>query len=132
LDLEKLHRYLDTGKERANPYLVIPLKGKFKGESNHFCHLIPCAPATSSGIDVEGSLQRLRLAKQPLGFVDGPAISNLRGQVLSTRSLDDTFCELLEELFETSRDLFPSHIKTLEDLRMKYQGFRSFRRTSDI
>jgi hypothetical protein len=71
------------------------------------------------------------MKKQALGFVDGPAISNLRGQGLTTRSLDDTFCEILEELFETARDLFSNHIKTLEDLGLKYQGFRSFRRTSD-
>jgi hypothetical protein len=131
LDLETLHRFWGTGKEKAKPYLVIPLKGKFKGESNHFCHLIPCALSTSSGIDVEGSLEHLRKKKQDLGFVNGPAISNLRGEVLTTWSLDDTFCEILEELFETARDMFLSHIKTLEDVRLKYQGFRSFRRTSD-
>jgi hypothetical protein len=130
LDLETLHRFWGTGKEKTTPYLIIPLKGKLKGESNHFCHLIPCVLSTSSGIDVEGSLHRLRMKKQALGFVDGPAISNLRGQVLTTRSLDDTFCEILEELFETARELFPINIKTIEDLRLKYQGFRSFRRTS--
>jgi hypothetical protein len=51
--------------------------------------------------------------------------------VLTTRALDDTFCDFLEELFETAKDLFPPHIKTIEDLRSKYQGYRSFRRTSD-
>jgi hypothetical protein len=132
LDLETLHRFGGTGKEKTTPYLIIPLKGKPKGESNHFCHLIPCVLSTSSGIDVEGSLQRLRAKKQAMGFVeDGPAISNIRGQVLTTRLLDDTFCEILEELFDTSREMFPPNIKTLEDLRTKYQGFRSFRRTSD-
>jgi hypothetical protein len=70
------------------------------------------------------------MKKQALGFVDGPAISNLRGQVLTTRSLDDTFCKILEGLFETARELFPPHIKTFENLRLKYQGFRSFGKTS--
>jgi hypothetical protein len=130
LYLETLHRFGGTGKEKTTPYLIIPLKGKLKGESNHFCHIIPCALSTSSGIDVEGSLQRLQAKKQAMGFVDGSAISNVCGQVLTTRSLDDTFCEILEKLFDTSREMFPPNIKTLEDLRTKYQGFRSFRRTS--
>lgn len=131
LDLEMLHRYWDTGKNQAKPYIIIPLRGKLKGETNHFCHRIPCSPTTSSGIQVERSLKRLMTKKQALGFVDGPAISTLRGQVATTRALDDTFLEVLEELYETSRHLFPPHVKTVEDLRSKYQGFRSFRRTSD-
>jgi hypothetical protein len=110
LDLKTLHCFWGTGNERANPYLIIPLKGKFKGESNHFCHQIPCVLSTSPGIDVEGSLQQLGMKKQALGFVNGPAISNLRGEILTTHSLDDTFREILKELFETARDLFPTHI----------------------
>jgi hypothetical protein len=31
LDLETLHRYWDTGKERTKPYLVIPFKRKVQG-----------------------------------------------------------------------------------------------------
>ena len=131
IDLATLNRFWDTGKDKRQPYVVIPLRGKLKGESNHFCHLIPCVPITSSEIRVEASLYRLKELKQTLGFVDGPAISSIQGRVLTTRSLDDSFLDILEELFETSRQMFPAHIKSEEDLRMKYQGFRSFRRTSD-
>jgi hypothetical protein len=41
LDLEALNRYWGSGRAAPKPYVVIPLKGQFKGESHHFCHLIP-------------------------------------------------------------------------------------------
>ena len=68
IDLATLNRFWDTGKDKRQPYVVIPLRGKLKGESNHFCHLIPCVPITSSGIRVEASLYRLKELKQTLGF----------------------------------------------------------------
>jgi hypothetical protein len=102
LDLEALNRHWGSGKAASQPYTVIPLKGKFKVESHHFCHLIPCVAVTSSGVKVEKTLNRLRRLKRQLGFVDGPAISTMLGRALTSRSLDDTFLELLEELFETA------------------------------
>jgi hypothetical protein len=55
----------------------------------------------------------------------------MQGPVLTARSLDNSFLEILEERCETSQQMFPAHIKSKEDLRMKCQGSRSFRRTSD-
>jgi hypothetical protein len=39
--------------------------------------------------------------------------------------------EVLEELFVNQRDLFPSSIKSREDIEANYHAFRSFRRSSD-
>lgn len=38
--------------------------------------------------------------------------------------------EILEDLFESKRELFPKTIRDVEDIRENYQAFRSFRRTS--
>jgi hypothetical protein len=39
--------------------------------------------------------------------------------------------EILEELFESDRHMFPPAIKDLDTLRKSYQAFRTLRRTSD-
>ena len=39
--------------------------------------------------------------------------------------------EVLEELFASNRDLFPTKIETIQDLRKACQVFRTLQRTSD-
>jgi hypothetical protein len=128
LDLAGLHRHKGKGGDR---YEVIALLGKIKGEHHDNAHLLPCVPITSSGVKVKESLRRLMAFKRQHGFVDGPAISDLQGRVLSTKGIDDSMLEVLEEIFETSRYMFPPDIENKEILRQKYQAFRTLRRTSD-
>ena len=54
-------------------------------------------------------------AKQ--GFMDGPAISDLKGDLLSSRVIHDSLLEVLEDLFESNQGLFPSKFETALDLR---------------
>jgi hypothetical protein len=63
--------------------------------------------------------------------MDGPAISKENGLLFSSRAVDDALLEVLEELFISNRELFPTKMETLEDLRKSYQVFRTLRRTSD-
>jgi hypothetical protein len=128
LDLDGLHRHWGTGD---GTYVVVTLQGTIKGESNDRDHLLPCVPVTSSGVDVKVSLERLMALKARKGFLDGPAISDLDGRVYSTRDMSDSLAEVIEDLFETDRSLFPADILTKEVLRERYQAFRTFRRTSD-
>jgi hypothetical protein len=51
------------------------------------------------------------------GVMDGPAISKENGNVLSSRAIDDSLLEVLEDLFGSNRDLFPTKFKTTQDLR---------------
>jgi hypothetical protein len=128
MDLSGLHRKFATGGTR---YIVVALLGKIKGESGDRAHLIPCVPITSSGIEIRASLERLMASKASQGFTTGPAISDLRGRILSHRSLNDSLMEILEELFETHRELFPVSITEKEMLRKRVQVYRTLRRTSD-
>jgi hypothetical protein len=112
--------------------VVIALLGKIKqGESGDRAHLIPCVHVTSSGIDVKASVERLMTFKSSQGLRTGPAISNLRGRILSHRSLNDSLLEILEELFDSHRELFPASITERETLRKRVQVYRTLRRTSD-
>jgi hypothetical protein len=128
LDLEGLHKYWGKGD---GSYVTIALRGKIKGEHHERCHLLPSVPVTSSGVKVLDSLERLITHKQVKGFVDGPAISDEAGRAYSSRAIDDSLHEVLEDLFEEKRTLFPDHIEGREDLRKSYQAFRTLRRTSD-
>jgi hypothetical protein len=80
---------------------------------------------------VKASLERLMALKATKGFTDGPAISDLAGRALSTRDLTDSFLEVLEDLFDSDRGLFPTDVVSKEVLRERYHAFRTFRRTSD-
>jgi hypothetical protein len=88
-------------------------------------------PKTSSGIKVREKLKRLLDFKRSIGYVNGPAISDSKGKIYSTRSLNDAFLEILEDLFDTHRELFPASIDSKETLRKRIQAYRTFRRTSD-
>jgi hypothetical protein len=128
LDLEGLHRHWS---DIADRHLVITIQGQVKGETGDRDHLLPSVPVTSSGIDIRSSLKRLMDLKAQKGFVDGPAISDIHGDVFTTRDMSESLVEILEDLFDTHRELFPLDITSRESLKDRYQAFRTFRRSSD-
>jgi hypothetical protein len=69
--------------------------------------------------------------KKSIGQVVGPAIPDERGKIYSSRSLNDAFLEILEDLFDMCRELFPASIEDKETLRKRIQAYRTFRHTSD-
>lgn len=129
LDLAGLIRH---EPDPANNYFIVALRGKIKGEHNDRCHLIPCINMTSSEIGVKNWITTLVKHKQDLGFHDGPAISDIDGQVLHTKELDIKLASVLEEIYENKRNLFPSNIiQKRDDIANVYQVFRSLRRASN-
>jgi hypothetical protein len=111
--------------------VVAALLGKVKGKFGNRAHLLPCVPITSSGISTRTSLWRLIGFKRTRGCVDGPAISDLAGNVFSNRALNNSLLEVLEELFDTHRELFPPSISDKEVLRTRVQVYQTLCRTSD-
>jgi hypothetical protein len=128
LDLDGLHPHWDSGD---GTYVVVPLQGTIKGESNDRDHLLPCLLETASGVKVKASLERLMAYKATIGFKNGPAISDIKGRSFSTRDMLDSFLEVLEDIFDSDKGFFPPDISSKEILRERYQAFCSFRRTSD-
>jgi hypothetical protein len=64
-------------------------------------------------------------------LTDGPAISKENGHFFSSRAIDESMLEVLEELFASNQSPFPMKIESIQDLRKAYQVFRTLRRTSD-
>ena len=56
-----------------------------------------------------------------LGFKDGPAISDLKGKVLSCANIDDSLHEILNDIWSSTPEMFPDHIKKAEELRDRFQ-----------
>jgi hypothetical protein len=100
----------------GDEYVVIALLGKIKGETGDWAHLLPSVHVTSSGINVHDSLKRLLDFKRSIGQISGPAVSNTHGKIFTTRSLNDAFLEILEDLFENARELFLPSIGSKETL----------------
>lgn len=116
------------GNKRS--YVIIVLWGKIKGEDSYREHTIPCINTTKSGINVRYTLERLLKLKETQGLTDGPAISDIKGLLLPTRDLDIRMHELLSEIFEEDRTLFPPSVSEVEDIPDAYKCFRTLRRTS--
>ena len=128
LDLKTLRKL----RERAtDEYFWLSLLGRLKGEKVEKEHNIPCTNVTSSGINVKKIVYRLMKEKEELGFVDGPAIADSKGVLLSTNEIDQMLQELLEELYLEDPSLFPPDIKSTADVVGSYHCFRSLRRASD-
>jgi hypothetical protein len=118
--------------EKATNHFLIPLLGKVKGEHHDRCHLLPCTFETQSGIKPYDWIERIIKLKEKQGLVDGqPAISDETGRVLNSSTIDQGMHEVLEELYVTNKELFPSSIKAKEDIISSYHAFRTFRRSSD-
>ncbi len=105
IDLKGLH---DSWDEENGNFFIIALRGKIKGEQNARCHHLRCVHITVTGLRIRESVARLMSWKAKQGFMDGPAISDLKGDLLSSRFIDDSLLEVLEDLFESNQAWFPS------------------------
>jgi hypothetical protein len=122
---------LETHMEKGKEYLIVALRGKIKGAHEQWEHLLPCSPITSTGVDINASIDRLIKLKETQDRMSGPAISDEAGAIFSSQVMDDALHGVLEELFVNKGSLFPPTIENIDDLRKRYQVFRSFRQSSD-
>lgn len=128
LSLDALINSWERGKGK---FVVIPLFGKFKGESGDISHLIPCVEVTNSGLKIRETLSLLIRSKGAFGLCFGPAMCNHKGVLYKTFELDEMLIDVLEEIHQDDPHSFPPDILSREQLQQRYQCFRTFRRTSD-
>jgi hypothetical protein len=130
LDLGGL-RVHKIDERTSQKYFLIPLMGKVKGEHHDRCHLIRCMTQTDLGIRPYQWVKMLVQLKERQGLTEGPAISDEKGRVLTSSTIDQAMHEVLEDLVVQHQDLFPSSIISRDDIESTYHAFRSFRRSSD-
>ena len=109
--------------------VVIPLRGKVKGETHERAHLLYSVYVTDSGIQMQQWLYRTIKVNETRGRVSGPAFASLDGKPWRTAAMKKMFDTILIEVFEQGgRHLFPTDIDSAELIIESYDVFRSFRR----
>lgn len=112
-------------------FFYLALFGKIKGEASKRLHLIPCVNVTGSGINVKHIIARVLDEKADLGITKDWMISNHLGIKFESSEFNDILHQILEELFESQKSLFPPFITSKEDIHDSYHCFRTFRKSSD-
>lgn len=137
LDLRGLIDHWDDAKTKAwfpvlsdNAFTVVPLIGKFKSEHHDRNHLLFSVNETTSGIRVRDWLAHVKDINEKNHRVQGPAFAPANGNPYESREFKDRFIRILCSTFHSSPELFPQHIRSVEDIEDRYDPFRSFRRGS--
>ena len=107
-------------------FVMIPLRGRFKGEDNLRWHLVPLVDVTNSGIKVRRWVHRLLTLRLTLDEVgEGPLFINDSGEQAKVRDYNDTFHQYIRLAMQRSPTAFSSQLEA-EDFNLR----RSMRRGS--
>lgn len=121
------HFYYKGIRDNRN-YVVIPMMGRFKGETGERNILRALVQTTRSGIPVQRWVGRLvdllRKEKRNSVTEPGPAFCDEQGQVLSYAFMNSLFHEELQKLQEDQSDLIPPEVEVSE----VYNLYRLLRR----
>jgi hypothetical protein len=123
-----LCRYMMKGKEHAIPHVIIPLMGRFKGETGERNVIRLLSRSTASGIHIGRWVDRLAMVLKAEGrdclSQPGPAFCDERGFVLQTHKVNEWFHEELARVQDAHSEL----IHTEVDVAEVYNLYRSLRR----
>ncbi len=128
LDWLKLLKYLDKGnvKEKGKlkkgrkhlsadqiPHVVIPIRGRFKGEKGERAHLIPMANTTATGIPIRATVELFVKARKGRNNVScNWGFINEEGKKMKFREMNEIVLDVIEEI----KDKDEENIFELKDL----------------
>jgi len=123
VDLHGTRKYLES-PDVAEGVIIIPLLGRFKGETGDRYHLTPLAATTSSGIQVKLWVSRLVALKELHGQIRGPLFSTRRGGIVHPGLIEAEIMDRLQGIKDSQAGLIPADVDIYEDFGIS----RSFRR----
>ena len=124
-DLSGLIKYQkETEQSGQNDYIVLPLLGRFKGETSERYHLTPLAAVTKSGIKTGLWIKLLLKMHEKLGNVRGPAFIDQYGQRMTFRQMQPMILKMLLQVQANKPHIISPSVNVLEE----YGISRSFRR----
>jgi hypothetical protein len=124
VDLHGLRKYLFNQDEPEQDFVIIPLLGRFKGETGDRYHLTPLASETSSGLKVKEWVKRLVFVRESENKVRGPAFCDAQGNIAQSKVYEVALMDRLAYIKSTSPGLIPEDVDIYEDFGIS----RSFRR----
>ena len=107
-------------------HVVLPLRGRCKGEKGEGFHFVAVSTVTDSGLKIGPWVRRALLLKENQGRVKGFFFSCKRGNQTKLKNLEGG---ILDRLAKVQR-LFPALISSVVDVHEEYGLSRSFRRGS--
>jgi len=123
VDFHGTKKYLDS-PEVEEGVVIIPLLGRYKGETGDRYHLTPLAASTSSGIQVKLWVSRLVATKVAHGQARGPLFSTRCGTLVNPSLVETELMDRRQGLKDSQVGLIPADVDVLEDFGIS----RSFRR----
>jgi hypothetical protein len=128
VEASNLCKFAEETQTSRRDYIVVPMMGRFKGETGERNVLRVLVKITSSGIDIGKWVARLVRVLKAEGRNDckvpGPAFCDEQGQVLSYGYVNDLFHEEVIKVQEMHSELIARDV-TVADI---YNIYRSLRR----
>jgi hypothetical protein len=123
---ELIRRRLDGRADSKHPHVLVPLMGRFKGETGERNVLLGLASMTNGGLKVRTWVERLImiLIREERGKLAGPAICGADGYVMERWILNGELHSALAKVQSSRPDLISASIQVDE----KFSIHRSFRR----
>ena len=137
VDLQILLKNFDKGNypkpsklsRKSLPHIIIPIKGRFKGEKGERCHLLPLANVTRSGVCIREVIKLLIVTRREMNVQSPWAFVNRDGSKMKFSEMNEIVLERLEAL--QSANLRCNKLDLREhDIREEFSINRSFRRGS--
>lgn len=128
VDLFGLTKYETTFTlSNQTSYCMIPLLGKYKGESGERYHLTPLSSVTKSGLDLGLWVKRVCSHRREEHRQHGPVFADKWGNMVNPRVYEAVIHAKLQVIKDTRQDLIPESVNVYEE----YGISRSFRRGSN-
>jgi hypothetical protein len=128
VEASSLCYYGDKGEQEGRAHVVIPLMGRFKGETGERNVLRPLVKVTASGIEINRWVSRLIRVLKVEGRQDrskpGPAFCDDKGDVLAYSFMNGLFHQELIRIQDTHSDKIPPDVEVGEN----YNIYRLLRR----
>jgi hypothetical protein len=116
MDASGFLTYFDAGmNHRTHPHVMIPLLGRFKGETGERWHLLPIVWETRSGIQVGTWATRLRQSLLERRRLHGFVFTNKKGKQVKASTLEPKFFAQLHWVRVRYPDLFPPNVHIEDD-----------------
>jgi hypothetical protein len=124
VSLEGLLTFWTETREEEEKYMMITLKGRFKGEVDERWHIVPICDETRSGIPFRLWMERIMYRRIKLqGRTLGWLFEEKPGQRAKFGRYQNYFRSLVEQVREEDRKLVPSAVETTD-----FSLWRSLRR----
>jgi hypothetical protein len=124
MSLDAVRKYMHEPQVRGLEHLTLALKGRFKGEHDGACHLIPIVAKTRSGLRPRIWMMRVVETFAALGITQGWVYRDAKGAPARQGLFELEFFETLREI-QVRR---PSLLNAEIDIPDVYGISRSFRR----